>query len=396
MCRDTLVNSGSPPLLCTASFYLSCEGAHCINPPSASWYCCHTQRHLASTVNLQTFSTWPLHHHQANPMTILSSSDVNTEATDTTFATAMSIRRSARAIRRPKYYSNEEEAAEDETIASADHTATDSDDGDDVKPRKKIKSERRSSSISLDTESPSRRSTGSTRCTASSSSKSPSSPTSDEQYLLRRERNNVSVRKSRARVREATKAAVKCIDELTKEKNQLAKDQEILDGEISRLKKLIYHTFSPNPSTTGPIQSSSVTQEDHSYSSSQGEERQQAKIDLSDLKFFQEMVTKTWTQMTQTHTVRCWSSTWFITLYHHRVDTRILNSFNPIIRWEALFFPLSPSLSQLPHTYSLFFSVSHAKHLVTRLTIYTFLSLSLAKETLALRGTQPLLQWNWR
>ena len=229
-------------------------------------------------------------------MTILNSSDLNSDSVDATFTSNMSIRRSARAVRRPKYYLNEEEAAGDDSVASPQHSDSDSDDThvEDVKPRKKIKSERRSSSTSFDqTNSPSRRSTGG-RCNASSSSsKSPASPASDEQYLLRRERNNVSVRKSRARVREATKAAVKCIDELTKEKNQLAKDQEILDGEINLLKKLIYHTFSPASSTAGPIQTSTATQDDHCYSTSQDGETTPQKIDLSGLNFFPEMANKT-------------------------------------------------------------------------------------------------------
>lgn len=229
-------------------------------------------------------------------MTILESCDPNSDPVDVTFASNMSIRRSARAVRRPKYYVNEEETALDDSIASPDHTASDSDDAsiDDVKPREALKRERRSSSTSTDhTISSSRRSTGGRHHASSSSSKSPASPTSDEQYLLRRERNNVSVRKSRARVREATKSAVKCIEELNREKNQLAKDQETLDGEINRLKKLIYHTFSPVPSTTGPIQMSSATQDDHSYSSSQDGETNAPKIDLTDLKYFPEMANKT-------------------------------------------------------------------------------------------------------
>lgn len=248
---------------------------------------------------------------------------------NSTFATKMSMRRSSRVTRKPKYYLDEvaSDQLNDEVISSSDQSDTEWNESgsDDEKQRKRIKLSRCSPSLTPETPTSSnshglatsrmskqRSTTGATMSsnltTGSTSRKSSrSSPVSgstaianlpeedghvDENYRLRRERNNQSVRKSRARVREATKAAVKCIDELTKEKNQLAKDQEILDKEISLLKKLIYHTFSPqaNTSAVNSNGGQSSTQDEHSYSSRPADENENQVIDLSGLKFFDEML----------------------------------------------------------------------------------------------------------
>ena len=237
--------------------------------------------------------------------------DSPTRRYDSTFANTMPMRRSTRVVRKPKYYVDEiiNDQVADEMVTSSDQSDGEWNeiDSDDGKPRKKVKLSRCSTSTEMNTTTSStssgqqqgssskslstRRNSTNLTLRRSSLVNSPSDH-QDEDYILRRERNNISVRKSREKLREATKAAVKCIDELTKEKNQLAKDQEVLDKEISLLKQLIFHTFSPQTTTSCQDESgqlSNSTQEEHSYSSKPIESKPQV-IDLSGLRFFDEML----------------------------------------------------------------------------------------------------------
>lgn len=234
-------------------------------------------------------------------MTILDEAECSNQDTTYQKSRNMPMRKSSRIVRKPKYYNDEvkDDEIDDEMITSSDRSGDEWNlsDSDDENSRKRVKTTRCNSSspsnanTSISENSPQRQFTTGQKSRNFKGNSRRSSPNNqvDETYLLRRERNNISVRKSRARVREATKAAEKCIDELTKEKDQLAKDQEILDKEISLLKSLIFHTFSPKGNLVVPKNENSP-QNEHSYSSQPIEGTNDTKvIDLSHLKFFKQM-----------------------------------------------------------------------------------------------------------
>jgi len=71
--------------------------------------------------------------------------------------------------------------------------------------------------------------------------KAKSTSHSNEEYVLRRQKNNVAVRKSREKSKEKTMSTIESIERLKVENEDLEEKVEVLGKELATLKKVFFH-----------------------------------------------------------------------------------------------------------------------------------------------------------